>query len=550
MAGNAPERAAAPGLAPLRHDDPATLGRFRLVGRVGSGGMGAVFAARPPSGGQGLVAVKVVHDSYAADDEFRSRFRREVELVRRVQSPHVPRFHGADPDAAHPWMATEYVPGRTLRQHVAEHGNLTGGMLLGFAAAVAEALRVIHAHGVMHRDLKPGNIILAASGPKILDFGIARGAGQTLLTQTGAAMGTPGWVSPELYQGAPSTTASDVFAWGGLVGYAGTGREPFGTGELDVLAYRTVQTPPDLQGLPEPLRSIVLAAMDKDPARRPDAAALLHRVHGLWAGGGQEFGAGDPATRMVEREWVGVHDTGLPAIPERRRGRRTLLLAGGTTLGMLLVGAIAAVALLAYGGMLTPSIDEPVNKPGNDASAGASPTGENAWPPAEARQEARFPQGSTGVELRNGSDNSTEAVFDTVISGQNPGQLTVRVYSARHDGDTVTLTVGAVADGAGHEAFSGDALYVRTRDAGIEPEETPTISRDEDTTQAPGDPSPQVTKRQTLTFPGAPEQGLLAMRAPEDYAGNSADRAPVGVCYDTEAGGESVAFSADYEDCT
>ncbi|WP_232532371.1 serine/threonine-protein kinase [Nocardiopsis dassonvillei] len=268
-----------PGVLPLASDEPRRVGPFRVVGRIGSGGMGVVYAALDDADRR--VAVKCVHRVYAGDGEFRERFAREVALVRRVRAACVPGFLGADTRAEVPWLATEYVPGPTLDARVRARGPLTGAALTAFALGVAEALTAIHGAGVVHRDLKPGNVILSPSGPRVLDFGIARTVDGTALTRTGGLVGTPGWTSPEQYAGGEATDRSDMFAWGGLTAFAATGRNPFGAGGTDTLVPRVLSEPPDLEGLPGALRALVERALDKDPARRPDAAAALRETAAL-----------------------------------------------------------------------------------------------------------------------------------------------------------------------------------------------------------------------------------------------------------------------------
>ncbi|MFC7741487.1 serine/threonine-protein kinase [Nocardiopsis composta] len=200
------------GFSPLEEADPRTIGPFRVVGRIGAGGMGAVYGAL--DGADRHVAVKVVHPRHADDPAFREQFAREAELLARVDAECAPAFYGADPHAETPWMATEFVPGRTLSGHVRERGVLGGRALLSFAAGTAEALAAIHAAGIVHRDVKPANVILAPGGPKVLDFGIARAADDR--TPEEGVYGTPGWVAPERLAGEPETpgpTCSPGAGW-------------------------------------------------------------------------------------------------------------------------------------------------------------------------------------------------------------------------------------------------------------------------------------------------------------------------------------------------
>ncbi|MGW9036210.1 serine/threonine-protein kinase, partial [Streptomyces sp. NPDC055721] len=236
---------------PGRPGDPQRVGPYRIIGRLGSGGMGTVHAGLDAAGSR--VAVKVVHPAQADDPEFRARFRREVQLSARVQGPCLIPLLAADPDADTPWLATAFTPGLTLDRHLAVHGPLVGATLIAFAAGTAQALATIHAAGVVHRDVKPQNVILAAGGPRVLDFGIAHATDGTSVTRTGVMTGTPGWVSPEQYRTGAAGPEGDVFTWGALVAYAATGRPPFGTGAPDVIAYRVMSDEPDLQSLPDAL---------------------------------------------------------------------------------------------------------------------------------------------------------------------------------------------------------------------------------------------------------------------------------------------------------
>ncbi|MEE2036350.1 serine/threonine-protein kinase [Nocardiopsis sp. CT-R113] len=291
------------GVAPLAAGEPDRVGPFRLVGRLGAGGMGVVYAALDDDDNR--VAVKCVHRTFAADPDFRSRFAREVSLVRRVRAACVPRFLGADTEADLPWLASEYVPGLTLDAHVRARGALTGPHLTAFACGVAEALGAVHAEGVVHRDLKPGNVILAPDGPKVLDFGIARAVEETALTRTGGLVGTPGWIAPEQYLGQDAGPHSDMFAWAGLVAFAATGRGPFGAGGPDVMASRILSDPPELDGVPADLRGLLARALDKDPGGRPDAAGAMAATAALLREGPGTADA-DGADRAMGRAWSGV----------------------------------------------------------------------------------------------------------------------------------------------------------------------------------------------------------------------------------------------------
>ncbi|GCB47173.1 bifunctional serine/threonine-protein kinase/ABC transporter substrate-binding protein [Streptomyces sp. NL15-2K] len=253
----------------LTPSDPARIGGHRLLARLGAGGMGIVYLGRAGSGE--LAAVKVILPEYADQPEFRARFRREVAAARRVDSPWAVQVTGADPDAAAPWLATAFVPGPSLAEAVAACGPLPprGVRILG--RMLARALTAVHDAGLVHRDVKPGNVLLAVDGPRLIDFGIARATEETALTSADMVVGTPGFLAPEQAQAQPASPASDVFALGCLLSYAATGRPPFGTGAVDALLYRTVHDEPDLDGVPDDTRALLERCLAKDPATRPTA---------------------------------------------------------------------------------------------------------------------------------------------------------------------------------------------------------------------------------------------------------------------------------------
>lgn len=275
---------------PLLPGDPSALGGHRLLARLGAGGMGVVYLGRTQTGE--LAAVKVIQSEYADDPEFRARFRREVAAARRVTSPWAVPVTGAAPDADPPWLATAFVPGPSLGEAVARHGPLPVRGVRALARMLAAALREVHAAGLVHRDVKPGNVLLAVDGPRLIDFGIARAVDGTLLTSPDLVVGTPGFLSPEQAEarGRPVGPPSDVFSLGCLLAYAATGRPPFGTGAADALLYRTVHDEPDLDGLGEGtegggeraeraeregLLALLRACLAKDPADRPTAARIV-----------------------------------------------------------------------------------------------------------------------------------------------------------------------------------------------------------------------------------------------------------------------------------
>ncbi|MFF0474473.1 RodZ domain-containing protein [Streptomyces sp. NPDC004284] len=256
-------------------DLPRRIGVYTVERELGAGGMGTVYLARSPGGR--AVAVKVARPELAADPHFRRRFRAEVEAARRVGGFHTAPVVDADPDAKVPWLATAYIPGPTLAELIELQGPMDEGRLRSLGAALAEALQAVHACGLVHRDLKPGNIIMAEDGPRVLDFGIARAVESTRLTATGAAFGTPGYLAPEQAQGEDVGAAADVFALGAVLVAAAGGRA-FGTGTPMGLMYRSVHEPADVSALPGELRPLVAACLSKDPADRPAPEELLRAL--------------------------------------------------------------------------------------------------------------------------------------------------------------------------------------------------------------------------------------------------------------------------------
>ncbi|MGW2822979.1 bifunctional serine/threonine-protein kinase/ABC transporter substrate-binding protein [Streptomyces sp. NPDC001443] len=266
-------------MEPLRSSDPARIADHRLLGRLGAGGMGVVYLARSPGGA--LVALKVLLAEYAEEPGFKERFRREVEVARRVDSPWVVPLVDADPDAEAPWLATAFVPGPSLAEAVTAYGPLSERGLRLLGARLAEALGEVHRAGLVHRDLKPGNVLLAHDGPRLIDFGIARAPEDRTLTATGVVVGTPGYLSPEQAEGRGGDgigPASDVFSLGCALAFAATGRAPFGSGAVDALLFRAVHDPADLEGVPAWLHQVLDRCLAKDPARRPDAGELVREL--------------------------------------------------------------------------------------------------------------------------------------------------------------------------------------------------------------------------------------------------------------------------------
>lgn len=270
------------GIEGLSPEDPRTLGSYRLLGRLGEGGMGRVYLAR--SGRGRTVAVKVVRPELAGQEEFRRRFAQEVRSARRVGGEWTAPVLDAETEATVPWVATGYIAGPSLGRVVdRDFGPLPERSVRILGAGLARALQSVHAAGIVHRDLKPSNVLITLDGPRVIDFGIARaletvtGAG---LTRTGATVGSPGFMSPEQVRGDAITPASDVFGLGSVLAYAAGGRMPFGAADSAVhsVMYRIVHEEPDLAEVPDGLRQLITACLAKEPADRPSPAEVLERT--------------------------------------------------------------------------------------------------------------------------------------------------------------------------------------------------------------------------------------------------------------------------------
>lgn len=306
----------------LRREDPRVVGSFRLHRRLGAGGMGVVYLGSDRRGQR--VALKVIRPDLAEDQEFRSRFAREVSAARRIRGGCTARLVAADLEAERPWFATQYVPGPSLHDKVAEEGPLTAAQIAAVGAALSEGLVAVHEAGVVHRDLKPSNILLSPKGPRIIDFGIAWATGASTLTHVGTAVGSPGFLAPEQVRGAAVTPATDVFALGATLAYAATADSPFGHGSSEVMLYRVVHEEPHLQGVPDALAPLVRACLAKDPEERPSTLQLSMRLKEIAAREAQGLSDGRPPAQRARTERpTGRLPEASPDHAEQRTERRT-----------------------------------------------------------------------------------------------------------------------------------------------------------------------------------------------------------------------------------
>ncbi|MFF9116782.1 PQQ-binding-like beta-propeller repeat protein [Streptomyces massasporeus] len=323
---------------------PEYAGHYRLESPLGSGGMGIVHLARSTSGMR--LAVKVVHAEFAKDPEFRGRFRQEVAAARQVSGAFTASVVDADSEAARPWMATLFIPGPTLSDHVKRNGAMSPAELRRLMAGLAEALRDIHRVGVVHRDLKPSNVLLAEDGPKVIDFGISRPKNSELRTETGKLIGTPPFMAPEQFRRPREVgPAADVFALGSVMVHAATGRGPFDSDSPYVVAYQVVHDEPDLTGVPESLAPLVERCLAKEPEDRPTPDELMRELRSVAASyDTQVFLPRQPAEE--EPEEAGP-EAPAPEVPARERpGRlrkRGAVVAGA--LGLAVAAVLAVVGL-------------------------------------------------------------------------------------------------------------------------------------------------------------------------------------------------------------
>ncbi|MCT2591951.1 serine/threonine protein kinase [Streptomyces sp. N2-109] len=291
----------------LEAGDPERVGDYRLLWRLGAGGMGRVYLAR--SAGGRTVAVKLVHQELADQPEFRTRFAREIRAAQRVGGDWTAPVLDSDTEAPSPWVATGYIPGPSLHEVVAERSwPLPERTLLILADRLTLALRAIHGVGLIHRDLKPSNIMITIDGPRVIDFGIARALetlADGLMTRTGTVVGSPGFMSPEQVVGVRVTPASDVFCLGSVLAFAATKRTPFGSMNTagHTLMYRIVQEEPDLTGLPESLRELVASCLAKEPEDRPSVDEILRRIGAAEHSAGMGA-AGTGAADAPQEPWL------------------------------------------------------------------------------------------------------------------------------------------------------------------------------------------------------------------------------------------------------
>jgi hypothetical protein len=393
--------------------DPQRIGAYRLLARLGAGGMGHVYLARSDRGR--TVAVKLVREELAEQEEFRARFRQEVQAARRVGGHWTAPVLDADTEAAVPWVATGYVAGPSLQQVVGhDHGALPERSVRILAAGLAHALKDIHAAGIVHRDLKPSNVLVTIDGPRVIDFGIAR-ALETLagdgLTRTGSLVGSPGFMAPEQVRGDRITPACDVFCLGSVLAYAATGQLPFGAANSGVhaLMFRIAQDEPDLEGVPEGIADLVRDCLKKDPAARPTLDRILERTGAEdTVSGGRSRDPWLPGALVAQlgRHAVQLLEVEDPEAAEGPAGGSAGTPAGGPVGGP--AGADSRPALPApASGRPAPGSPAAAPGPGGDGTPDPAPAWIHKQTPAPGSPPGQAPAPGSSPEHAPASDDAS-----------------------------------------------------------------------------------------------------------------------------------------------
>ncbi|MER6286615.1 serine/threonine-protein kinase [Streptomyces sviceus] len=438
-------------MQPLGVDEPTAVGPYRLLGRLGSGGMGRVYLGR--SAGGRTVAVKIVHPHFVLDEEFRARFRREVDAARRVGGAWTAPVLDADPEAAVPWVATGYAAGPSLAAAVTDGGPLPEHSVRVLGAGLAEALAAVHELGLVHRDVKPSNVLLTVDGPLLIDFGIARATdGTASLTSTGVSIGSPGYMSPEQILSKGISGAADVFSLGAVLAYAATGTPPFPGDSSASLLYKVVHEEPELGSLSGELRDVVESCLDKSARERPTPGEVARRL------------APQGAARLVAAGWLPgalVEQVGRSAVQllnlEAAGERAGEQASGPVGFSSPSVGGGSAGTPGASGspgslGAFGPPPVMPVVSAGAPPAAAAGPPSYPVTPPAPTGTSS----GPSGHAEPSVPEPRDAVPYDTVVPSNRrsgPGKLSVSVAATSTSGDNgrgrrLSCTVALAVAGA------------------------------------------------------------------------------------------------------
>ncbi|QBI55153.1 serine/threonine protein kinase [Streptomonospora litoralis] len=466
---------------PLHAGDPASVGGYRLTGRLGQGGQGVVYLGTAPDGTE--VAVKVLSAEWAEDPGFRRRFEREARAARQVASFCTAQVLDASFEVAQPYIVSEYVHGPSLKEAVERQGPTSGAELHRLAVATATALVAVHEAGIVHRDFKPANVLMANQGPRVIDFGIAQ-TGDVTGTQTQSVIGTPGFMAPEQIAGEAVSQAVDVFAWGAVMVFAATGRAPFSGDSIPAVIHQVMSATPDLQSVEEPWRSVVEQCLAKDPGRRPSSAELLMRLLGRRDSGAAEephaSGPGDPApdahveaggdapggarsAAQPAADGIPARSAAAPAKADtaaaggeagesgdRRSPARKRLAVTGAALALLLVVGAGGYAAWAARSPDTPSADQDV-APQNQDPVAAAPSVTGAPSPTSGASPS--PQQSPSAAAEAQADVSAAETPSMEPSESAPQEDGAEGGSGESEEDKVTFSAEFAGRWVGHGTF-------------------------------------------------------------------------------------------------
>ena len=440
---------------------PDRIGEYTPTERIGEGGFGVVYAATAPDGTE--VAIKVLRPELSNNAEVRERLRREATASQAITSDRVARVLGHDTEADRPYIVMERIQGATLTDYVGERGPLAGAMLTSVAVAIAEALRDIHASGILHRDLKPSNVMLGPDGIKILDFGIAAINEAADFTQTGAVLGSASWMSPEQITGTSVDASSDVFAMGLVLAFAALGRHPYGEGRPEALMYRIDQGQPDLDAITGPSRRLIEAMLRRDPKERPSVANVIELLSGSNSNSDllSPTPPAEPNTPVPRADATRV----IPSYPSPKQPEPVK----SSRKGKKLAFALLAVAVVGGGGvgaaiLLSASGDTPSQLATDSSTTTVTSAATTTAPPTTTEQIVEVATTTTEAEVRVARTTTTSTTVPLVPvyklyehEGRtfrwNPCQNPISIYLNNSDGSLKDAELAAIARFLQNQAY-------------------------------------------------------------------------------------------------